>query len=52
MYNTLVRMTGDSEVAKDLLQESFVKAFKKIEDLDEPKAFAGWLKRNCGKYGR
>ncbi|MEO1256798.1 MAG: RNA polymerase sigma factor, partial [Bacteroidota bacterium] len=45
MYNTLTRLTNDQEIAKDLLQESFVKAFKRIEDLEDPKAFAGWLKR-------
>lgn len=45
MYNTLTRMTNDAEIAKDLLQEAFVKAFKKIDDLEDPKAFAGWLKR-------
>ena len=45
MYNTLIRITSNSEVAKDLLQEAFVKAFKKISDLEDPKAFAGWLKR-------
>ncbi|MEP5610902.1 MAG: RNA polymerase sigma factor [Cyclobacteriaceae bacterium] len=45
MYNTLIRITSDSEIAKDLLQEAFVKAFKKIDNLDDTKAFAGWLKR-------
>ncbi|WP_462250034.1 RNA polymerase sigma factor [Ekhidna sp.] len=45
MYNTLIRMTNDTEMAKDLLQEAFIKAFKKIEYLDDPKAFGGWLKR-------
>lgn len=45
MYNTLIRITGDSEIAKDLLQEAFVKAFKKIDTLDDTRAFAGWLKR-------
>lgn len=38
-------MTNDNEIAKDLLQEAFVKAFKKVNELDEPKAFGGWLKR-------
>lgn len=38
-------MTNDTEMAKDLLQEAFVKAFKKVSELDEPKAFGGWLKR-------
>ncbi|MEM6737347.1 MAG: sigma-70 family RNA polymerase sigma factor [Bacteroidota bacterium] len=45
MYSTLVRMVNDKEMAKDLLQEAFIKAFKKIDGLAEPKAFAGWLKR-------
>ncbi len=45
MYSTLSRMTNDAETAKDLLQEAFVKAFKKIHDLEDPKAFGGWLKR-------
>ena len=45
MYNTLTRITNDQEVAKDLLQEAFAKAFRRINDLEEPKAFAGWLKR-------
>ncbi len=45
MYNTLIRITSDSEIAKDLLQEAFVKAFGKIDTLDDPKAFPGWLKR-------
>ncbi|MEP0984133.1 RNA polymerase sigma factor [Ekhidna sp.] len=45
MYNTLIRLTNDAEVAKDLLQEAFIKAFQRIHDLDDPKAFGGWLKR-------
>lgn len=45
MYNTLTRITNDQEIAKDLLQEAFVKAFRKIADLEDPMAFAGWLKR-------
>lgn len=45
MYNTLIRLTSNSEIAKDLLQEAFVKAFKKIDNLDDPQAFAGWLKQ-------
>ncbi|WP_420318736.1 RNA polymerase sigma factor [Ekhidna sp.] len=45
MFNTLTRITNDQEVAKDLLQEAFVKAFKRISELDDPNAFGGWLKR-------
>ena len=45
MYNTLTRLTNNGEVAKDLMQESFVTAFQKIDGLDDPMAFGGWLKR-------
>jgi len=45
MYSTLIRMLHDEEQAKDLLQEAFVKAFRKINDLSNPIAFGGWLKQ-------
>ena len=45
MYNTLVRMVGDSDTAQDLLQEAFVKVFKNLDKLTEEKAIAGWIKR-------
>ena len=45
MYNTLIRITGNREDAKDLLQDSFVKAFASIEQLRSDDAFGGWLKR-------
>ena len=37
--------------AEDVLQESFIKAFERIDELSETKAFGSWLKRivinNC-----
>lgn len=45
MYNTLIRMVSDTDLAEDLLQEAFVKAFKNLENLTNDQAFAGWLKR-------
>lgn len=45
MYNMLIRMVTDGELAKDLMQEAFVKAFQNLEKLADEKAFAGWLKR-------
>jgi RNA polymerase sigma-70 factor (ECF subfamily) len=45
MMNTLVRITGDTQLAEDLLQEGFVKAFKRIQELEDHRAFGGWLKR-------
>jgi len=45
MYNTLIRIIGNKEDAKDILQESFITAFTSIEDLQKVSAFGGWLKR-------
>ena len=45
MYNVAVRMTNNKELAEDVLQDSFVKAFTEIKKLKNEKAFGGWLKR-------
>jgi RNA polymerase sigma-70 factor (ECF subfamily) len=45
MYNTLIRMTGSSEDAQDLLQEAFIKAFNNIQSFREESTFGTWLKR-------
>lgn len=43
---TLWRLTGgDRSAAEDLLQDAFVKAWTKLDQLREPAAFRGWLKR-------
>ncbi len=45
MYNTLVRLTGNSEEAKDLLQDAFIKAFNNIDSFRGESTFGAWLKR-------
>ncbi|MEM9895618.1 MAG: sigma-70 family RNA polymerase sigma factor [Bacteroidota bacterium] len=45
MYNTAIRITGSTEVAQDIVQDSFIAAFQKISALKDPMAFAGWLKQ-------
>lgn len=45
MYNTAVRIVKDSYVAEDIMQESFLSAFTKLESLKEPSTFGSWLKR-------
>lgn len=43
---TLWRLTGgDHARAEDLLQDAFVQAWNKLDQLREPAAFGGWLKR-------
>ena len=61
-FNELVKLTrdhvffrartsvGDNQTADDICQEVFIKVFKNINNLDDPKAFIGWLDtitRNC-----
>lgn len=36
---------GDYGLADDLLQESFVQAWQKLEQLNDPNRFGGWLKQ-------
>lgn len=45
MYNTAVRIVKGSYVAEDIMQESFLSAFTKLESLKEPSTFGAWLKR-------
>lgn len=45
MLSVCIRYTGDYEIARDLLQEGFIKVFTKIDSYTGMGAFAGWLRR-------
>ncbi len=45
MYNTSYRIVKDSYKAEDIMQESFLSAFTKLESLKELSMFGAWLKR-------
>ena len=45
MYNTSLRITGDEMDAEDVLQESFVSAFKNLTSYKGTASFGSWLKR-------
>lgn len=45
MYNTALRITGDSFEAEDVMQESFLNAFTKLDTFKGEVAFGAWLKR-------
>jgi len=51
MYNIAIRFLNNKMDAEDVLQESFVTAFEKLNELTIDNAFGGWLKRivinNC-----
>ncbi len=45
MYNVAMRFFNNNMDAEDILQESFISAFKSIHKLEEVNAFGGWLKK-------
>jgi len=45
MYNTAFRIVKDSFEAEDIMQDSFLTAFTKLESLKETVTFGSWLKR-------
>lgn len=45
MFNISVRILNDSNEAEEVLQDSFLKAFEKIDTYDKRYAFGVWLKR-------
>ena len=45
MYNTSLRMVKNTFDAEDIMQESFITAFSKLQDLKDNQTFGAWLKR-------
>jgi len=45
MYNTALRITGDSLEAEDVMQEAFLKAFTRLDSYRGEVAFGAWLKK-------
>lgn len=45
MFNTAIRIVKDSFKAEDIMQESFLTAFTKLNTLQDTKMFGAWLKR-------
>ena len=45
MYNTCLRMIGNSATAEDIMQEAFLSAFRSIKDFRKEVPFEAWLRR-------
>ena len=45
MYNTALRIVKDSFEAEDIMQDSFLSAFTKLDSLHDTVTFGSWLKR-------
>lgn len=43
VFGFLVRMTGDREIAEDLLQETFLAALRNADQFDRSRSFLSWL---------
>ena len=45
MYNTSLRIVNDTAEAEDIMQESFLDAFRRIDSYTGEGSFGSWLKR-------
>jgi len=45
LYNTALRMTGDSEDARDITQDTFVKAYERLKEYRPEHKFFSWIYR-------
>lgn len=45
MYNTAIRIVNDSFEAEDIMQESFLAAFTKLDSFSGTVSFGAWLKK-------
>ena len=45
MYNVSLRILADAAQAEDIMHDSFIEAFQKIDDFRGDGEFGGWLKR-------
>ncbi|MGJ7921198.1 RNA polymerase sigma factor [Neobacillus sp. LXY-4] len=43
LHNIALSVTKDWYLAEDVVQETFLKAYKKIETIEDPKKIAAWL---------
>lgn len=45
VYRQMIRVCGNREDAEDVLVEALLKAYRSLDDLNEPEAFRAWLAR-------
>ena len=45
MYAVCLRYAGNAEEAEDILQEGFIKVFKKLDSFRKEGSFEGWVRR-------
>lgn len=45
LYNMVIRMSGDPAETEDIIQDSFIKVFKKLNTYKREYSFKAWVKR-------
>ena len=45
MYGICLSYAGDRDMAQDILQESYIKIFKRIKDFKQEGSLEGWIRR-------
>jgi len=45
MYGLCIQYASNEEDARDILQEGFIKVFNKIEQVQNPQALPGWIRK-------
>ena len=45
VYRTVKSMVQDEDAVLDIVQDSYVKAFRSLDQLDKPENFCAWMKR-------
>lgn len=45
LYNTAYRLVLQADIAEDLLHDSFIEAYRKINQLDDNRFFGPWIKK-------
>ena len=45
MYGICLQYASSEEDAQDIMQEGFIKVFKKLDQVNNPAAFPGWIRR-------
>lgn len=51
-YYLAVKYTKDEQAAQDILQEAYLKAFTRLDQLEKPEAFPGWLGTIVGNLAK
>ena len=45
VYKTVKSMIADEDTVLDIVQDSFIKGFQSLDQLDTPENFRAWMKR-------